>query len=332
MKRAVMVVMVAAACKEPPAEVDPPRCTASGPLDASLTMSDVQALGTHNSYHLEPDTLFDASHAYSHPTLDAQADLGVRAFELDVHLRDDDTWGVFHLPGIDPLSTCPDFTECLAVLRAWSDDHACHTPITVWIEPKDELDAIITGLVPIGPRVAELDAAIASVWPDELVISPGDLGEGPLPDAIRDRGWPTLAEARGHILFSLLDTGETRDAYLGDDPTLANRTLFVDSDDEDAPYAAAFKIDNAEGEPERVAGLVAAGPLVTSNADGAGHDRASNEASFAASLAAGPHYLSSDFVVPGPDGYEATLPGGSPRCHPSRVPEGCSADDLEPQP
>lgn len=331
MKRLVMVAWGMAACEQPTSQVDPPRCEASGPLDATLTMSDVQALGTHNSYHLEPETLFDASHAYSQPTLDAQADLGVRAFELDVHLRDDDTWAVFHLPGIDPRSTCEDFTGCLAVLRAWSDDHRCHTPITVWIEPKDDMDAIITGLVPIEERVVELDAAIASVWPDDLVISPGDLGGGPLPDAVRDRGFPSLAEARGHILFALLDTGAARDAYVAADPTLADRTLFVDSDDDTAPYAAVFKIDNAPGEAERVAALVADGALVTSNVDGVGDDRATNEASFAASLAAGPHHLSSDYVVPGPDGYVAALPGGSPRCHPDRVPEGCEATDLEPR-
>jgi hypothetical protein len=46
MKRVVMAVIAVAACEEPSADVDPPRCSASGPLDASLTMTDVQALGT----------------------------------------------------------------------------------------------------------------------------------------------------------------------------------------------------------------------------------------------------------------------------------------------
>ena len=74
--------------------------------------------------------MLDSSHAYTQPTLDAQADVGVRAFELDVHLGDDGAFQVFHLPGIDPESSCPTFAGCLEVLRTWSDAHPCHTPFT----------------------------------------------------------------------------------------------------------------------------------------------------------------------------------------------------------
>src|SRR4051812_29044605 len=102
----VLALALLTGCSGPgPAKTDPaPICEATGPLDDTLTIADVQALGTHNSYHIQPDEVLDASHAYTQPTLDAQADLGVRAFELDVHLGDDGIFQVFHLPVIDPKS------------------------------------------------------------------------------------------------------------------------------------------------------------------------------------------------------------------------------------
>ncbi len=59
-------------------------------------------------------------------------------------------------------------------------------------------------------------------------------------------------------------------------------------------------------------------------------DDATNATDLAGALAAGPHYLASDHVVAseGSD-YVASLPDGSPRCHPARVTEGCGAAVIE---
>ena len=67
------------------------------PLDDELRLHHVQVRGTHNSYHVEPETVIHPSHAYSHAPLDVQLETqGVRTFELDLH-RMGDTFDVFHL-------------------------------------------------------------------------------------------------------------------------------------------------------------------------------------------------------------------------------------------
>jgi hypothetical protein len=83
-----------------------------------LRLNELQYIGTHNSYHIEPDQLialmlekyqygkgtnWDAKAlnmalAYTHVPLDVQLQLGIRTFELDVH--DDAQGGVFAQPGI----------------------------------------------------------------------------------------------------------------------------------------------------------------------------------------------------------------------------------------
>ncbi len=310
---------------------DPVACTASGPLDDRLTLADVQALGTHNSYHIAPADPIDSSHRYTHPPLDVQADLGVRAFELDVHLGEDGVFQVFHLPVVDAGTTCATLADCLGVLRAWSDVNPCHTPLTIWVEPKDDLDAAVDGLVPLAGHLAELDAPLRAAWPDRL-ITPDDVrGTHPsLPDAIANGG-PLLADSRGKLMATLLDSGEARAEYLTGAPALEGRALFVDSDRATDAFAATFKIDDAPGEAATVQALVAGNYLITSNVDSAADDAPTNVASFAAALAAGPHFLASDSVVAQEGSeYVAELPGGSPRCHPARVAEGCAAEALEP--
>lgn len=324
-------MLLLAACAGPSKDdtaPDPVSCTAEGPLDATLTLPDVQALGTHNSYHVEPDEVLDASHAYTQPPLDEQADLGVRAFELDVHRREDGEFLVFHLPSIDPESTCETLADCLGVLRSWSDAHPCHVPFVVWLEPKDDLDEMVEGLTSLEGHMTELDAAVEAAWPDR-VLRPDDVrgDHTTLPEGIA-AGWPLLADTRGSLMLALLDSGERRAEYLDGAPALEGRTIFVDSDSEGDAFAATFKIDDAAGEAETVGRLVEAGFLVTSNVDAADEDDTTNQASFDASLAAGPNHLASDQVVPG-EGYVAELPGGSPRCHPARVAE-CGPETLEP--
>lgn len=310
-----------------------PTCTATGPLDGHLTIADVQALGTHNSYHVEPDELFDASHAYTQPPLDAQADLGVRAFELDVHLGDDGEFKVLHLPAIDEETTCGTLAGCLGVLRTWSDAHPCHTPFVVWLEPKDDIDEAVEGYQALTGHLGELDAAITAVWPRERLITPDDVrGELTTVPAGVALGWPLLADTRGKLLLAMLDTSEHRAEYVAGAAALEGRVLFVDNDTDDDPSAGAFKIDDAPGESARVQALVAGGFLVTSNVDSAESDDATNTARFEAALAAGPHHLASDSVVAAEGStYAAELPGGSPRCHPARVPEGCGPTDIEPE-
>jgi len=299
-----------------------------------LRLNHVQAKGTHNSYHLEPDNPVDDSHRYSHASLEVQLSAqGVRQFELDLHYREHEGFEVFHLPILDERTSCQRFVECLAEVKSWSDANPWHLPILIWLEPKDDVDILDETLLGFLDRYDELEAEILSVFPRPRVLTPDDVrGDHPdLPTALAADGWPTLGALRGRVIFSLLDSGEHRDTYTAPAPNLANRLMFVGASSPADPYAAMFKINNAQQEAARVSDLVADGFIITSNVDGASGDATENADKLAASLASGMHYGSSDYPAP-VDGYDYwfELSDGAPaRCNPVYPAVACTAEDIE---
>ena len=144
--------------------------------DQLLRMNEIQVLGTHNSYHIQPrDSILEAlaiftdqetadSLEYTALPLEEQFDHGVRQLELDVFA--DPEGGMYAIRrglivvGEDPVSGLPELDEpgmkvlhtqevdfethcltliaCLTSLKEWSDAHPTHVPITVMVEAKEE--------------------------------------------------------------------------------------------------------------------------------------------------------------------------------------------------
>ena len=141
----------------------------------AVRLNELQLIGTHNSYHLEPpaalvnaiatqDPEFARSIQFSHAPLPQQLDAGIRQLELDVYADPEGGrfakrvagellgiatdggvdelrkpgFKVLHAPEVDFYSTCWTLKSCLAGIAAWSDAHPNHVPITVFIEAKDE--------------------------------------------------------------------------------------------------------------------------------------------------------------------------------------------------
>ena len=311
-----------------------PRCETPGPLDDTLRLHQVQALATHNSYHLEPEAVVDDSQRYSHAPLTVQlAEQGVRGFELDLHLREGAGFEVFHVPVADEGTTCRALTDCLSELRAWSRDHPCHLPLVIWLEPKDDIDALVDGLLPLAGHWQELEQAILSTWPAERILTPDEVrGDAEtLAEAVQDHGLPPLGELRGQAIFALLDSGAHRDEYLEGTPAAEGRLLFPDAEDPDDPAAAMLKINDAGSAADRVAAYAALGFVITSNVDGAEQDDAANAERLSGAVAAGAHYLATDFpaAVSGRE-YVAVVPGGAPAaCNPVTAPADCTASAVE---
>lgn len=308
-------------------------------LDDLLRLNDVQAKGTHNSYHIQPDNPIDPSHFYTHAALDIQLDeQGVRQFELDLHLHKEEGFQVFHLPGgFDSETTCRRFSNCLKIIKNWSDRNRWHMPLVIWLEPKDEdMDAGDPDLESIIGRYDEIEAEILSVWPEKRILRPDDVrgNHTLLPEAIAADGWPTLGELRQKVIFVMLDSETHRLRYTQDSPNLAGKLLFVDSDDPTDTYAAFFKINNAQADFDRTQDLVSAGFVVTTNIDGPDYSSTENQARRDASLESGAHFLSTDLPAPD-DGrvYWFNLPpGGTPaRCNPLTAPAACTPTDIEAQ-
>ncbi|MBI2059598.1 MAG: hypothetical protein HYT87_07490 [Nitrospirae bacterium] len=298
-------------------------------LDGVLRLNHLQAKGTHNSYHIAPSPFLLADLDYSQGPLDVQlGDQGVRQFELDVH-RDASTgkFRVYHIPVVDEGVTCYWFTDCLQVMRTWSDAHLGHHPIFTMIEFKDEVDtARITG------HYDEFDAEIRSVWPEDRLITP-DLVQGSSPDletAVLTRGWPTLGESRGKAFFMILDDEPHRTYYTDGDRTLKGRAAFMMAD-ERFPYAVVRAIDDPIAQEARIREQVAAGYLVRTRADALDEPRVGDTRRLEAALRSGAHFLSTDYPAPGMiANYSVEIPGGSPsRCNPVSAPPECTSSDIE---
>lgn len=316
---------------EPSSEL--PDYSSRYPLDDTLRLHHIQARGTHNSYHIEPENPADPSHEYTHAPLDeGLGRLGLRQFELDLHYdRQQEAYTIFHLPVIDEETTCYLFTECLQLIKDWSDANPGHHPIFIWLEPKDDIDLLDNRFDPISDYDA-IDAEIRSVWPEHRLLTPDDVqGDSPtLRDALTERGWPTLAEARDSILFGFLDTEDHGTAYSRAWTSLEGRAMFVNVSDFDHPLAAVAKINNPR-EKARIDEAHARNMLVGSNVDSADSDDATNAEGLAAALANGVHFMSSDLpeLVEGRS-YALELPRGQPsRCNPVTAPVECSAADIE---
>ncbi|MCB9537611.1 MAG: hypothetical protein H6704_15275 [Myxococcales bacterium] len=293
-----------------------PPLDAARPLDAwpeGVRVNHVQMRGTHNSYHLRPpNTVPDWD--YAHEPLDVQLGAqGVRQFELDLHWdRRLEAFRVFHVPGVDAESTCDRFTDCLAVLRGWSDAHPGHHLLWVMLEPKDDVD-----VDKVWQHFDALDAEILDVWGRDRVFAPDDLrgGYATLREAVLARGWPTVEATRGKILFSLLDSERNREEYLARWPMQRGRMLFAHGA-VDAPYAAVVQMDDAVGREAEIRAAARQGFLIRT--------RGNLEPAWQVALGSGAHAISTDFPL------ERVLPDGAPsRCNPVTAGPDCDPATLE---
>jgi hypothetical protein len=340
-----------------------------------VTINQIPVLASHNSYHVEPEpellaalrTFLGAAadgFEYTHRPLAQELDAGVRQVELDVFV-DDPAGGRYAQPrlvpllGLDPVdpalagpglkvlhvqevdyrSTCPTFVECLTDLRAWSEDHPGHLPITIQIEAKDDVipDPGIGFVQPLPWTAADfatLEAEIRSVFGQDDIISPGDVkgGSHSLADAVRKGRWPTLREARGQVMFMLDDKGAKRDAYRAQVPDVDDRLIFVDVPPTD-PDAAVMVVNDPIGDAERIRQLVDDGFIVRTRADADTVQARSGDTTMRdAAFASGAHYVSTDYVFPDDrfgTGYVVDLPGeGAARCNPVNAPKRCAKADL----
>lgn len=303
------------------------------PLDQALRVNHLQAVGTHNSYHLKTTKgVFEWD--YSHAPLTEQLERqGVRQVELDVHwLPGEGRFGVYHLPAADEGSTCEYLTECIAELRAWSDAHRGHHPILVLIEPKDDID--FQDDEKIAPHLDALDAEVRSAWPDRR-LEPDDVrgAHQTLRDAIVTDGWPTLGDTRGSALFVLLDRqrepGTPLHDYTHGLKSLDGRAMFATGLVDD-PFAAVLALDNPVVHASAIDAAARLNFLVRVYPTDRQRDGSFVTTEKDAALSGMAHFISTDYPAPGiVEGYDLAIPNGTPsRCHPLAPPE-CTSADIE---
>ena len=301
-------------------------------LDDVLRVNHIQAKGTHNSFHLKNAAKVIPEWDYEFAPLDVQLDKQcVRQLEIDVHYVPGTptsrtakaTWQVFHVPFVDPKSSCPTLTACLTLVKTWSDAHNGHHLLFLLIEPKDDLDA-----EKIAGHYDELDAAILAVWPKDRLLRPDDVrgSHKTLRAALEANGWPTLGQTRNKAMFVMLDSGAHRTNYLKDHPNLEDRVIFARGGLGES-WGAVVETSDVK----QVGEAVKLGYLVRSKADDPNASDADNTQRSTALLAAGSHILSSDVpVAKGDKAYWFDVPGGAPSgCNPVSAPAGCTAKAVE---
>ena len=327
--------------------------TTMSPAQADLRINQLQVLGMHNAYHLEPSpenlakyiavSADAATLAYSHDPLDQQfQSQGIRQVELDItqdptgqKFRPKGVVGskVFHIESIDEGSTCLTLVECLTVVKTWSDAHQDAIPLGVQLEIKDNN--------PLTPaQFDSIDAEIRSVFPPDRLITPDDVrGDKPtLESAVLTTGWPRLEDSRGKVMF-VLDNRE--DEYTaGGHPSLEGRVAFAPSTP-GKPDAAFLKENDPSGANlARIQDEVRKGYLIRTRADSEVTTPTSGDTTQReAALASGAQWVSTDYPLPGMAAryngstYVAQIPGGTPaRCNPINGPAGCENSWIETSP
>jgi Phosphoinositide phospholipase C, Ca2+-dependent len=286
---------------------------------------------------------------YSHSPIQQQLDQGLRALEIDVvndpaggfyahpkgldmvresglpadppydpeGLMNKPGLKVIHVPDIDFRSNAYTLQQELGILKAWSDAHPRHVPISITMNAKDDgIDK--PGFV----RPVPFDRAAFDNWDSEIVkglgrdklIIPDDVrGNYPtLEAAVLAHAWPTLGKARGKFFFVLDETGKKLDTYVEGHPSLKGRAMFVNAT-EGRPEAA-FRIVN---EPKQdwvyIQYLVRSGFYVRTRADAETVEaRKGDYSRWRAALISGAQVISTDYYCPDPKlhtGYHVQFSG-----------------------
>jgi hypothetical protein len=299
------------------------------PKDGELRLHQLQAKGTHNSYHIAPEGDLIPALEYTHMPLDVQlASQGVRQVELDVRYdMFQERFDVFH-ENFDEGTTCPTLVDCLSSMKAWSDASPAHHPLFIQLELKDGTTA-----EQAEDYFSRLEAEVLSVFPRERVIAPDDVrgDAASVREAVTSKGWPTLGEARGKVLFFIDDTSEVQGYYTHGKQDLDGRLMFIDGEPSD-PFAGILVSNDPIGEAALIEESVSAGLLVRTRADSDNVEPLAGDTSRRdAAFASGAHFVSTDYPAPveGVD-YVVEVPGGTPsRCNPRTAPEGCAPEDIE---
>ena len=305
---------------------------------------------------------------YRHAPLDEQLSGGVRQLEIDIfsdakgglfshpkivqmvkdaglpadpefdpkHEMDKPGFKVMHIQDIDERTFCHTFVACLQTVRGWSKSHPGHLPIFLLIETKegdmkDMPDAAKTEPFTSGVFDA-MDAEIRSVFNQDEMITP-DVVRGRYPTlekAVLAGNWPTLAQARGKVVF-LMDQKKAGPIYATGHPSLKGRVLFTNADP--GQPDAAFVEEN-DGTKEEIDSLARRGYLVRTRSDeGTEAARTNDTKRRDTALASGAQMVSTDYPPSEPSqwtSYVVKLPGGvTGRCNPVNAPAGCKSDLLE---
>jgi Phosphoinositide phospholipase C, Ca2+-dependent len=255
------------------------------------------------------------------------------------HEMDKPGFKVMHVQDLDERSTCHTFVACLRDVRAWSQAHPRHIPIFILVETKEDTPRDMPNAVKaeqFSPALFDaLDAEIRAVFQPNEIITPDEVRgkASTLVEAVHAGNWPTLAKARGRVIF-LMDQQHSGAVYTQGHPSLKGRILFTNA----IPGApdAAF-VEQNDGSLEEINALVKQGYLVRTRTDESTEQARTNDTTRRdLALSSGAQMVSTDYPLSEPSPwtkYSVGLPHGLvARCNLVNKPSGCVDSLLEAAP
>ena len=220
---------------------------------------------------------------------------------------------ILHQPDFDYMTHYYTFINALETVKNWSNAHPNHLPLTIIVEPKENaFVSVATQTLPFLTKPKQvtatflntIDTEIKTVFGESLkkVITPDEVRKNheTLEAAILANGWPSLKEARGKIIFILIDSGYELASYLDNHPSLKGRVMFSFSEP-GKPECAFTRINNPEKSVEEIQELVAKGYIVRTRTDVAPKQAKNGDYSrMLAAMESGAQILSTDYYRPDP--------------------------------
>ncbi len=228
-------------------------------ISDGVKFNEVAFLGTHNSYQTKATDEYTKLYNYidiltfgavkgekssfSMDTLTQQLELGIRNLEIDIETvvkEKNISFIVSHDPLLDNSSSCYDFETALEEIKLWSDANPNHLPVSIIIEPKENLIPV-NGLKNFNLEYSEyLDEIIRKKLGDTL-LTPAEMTEGfsSFKEMRENDGWLPLEKTLGRVLVLLHDT-EVTDEYISRDVSIKSQAMFpmLSFDDRDESYTS----------------------------------------------------------------------------------------------
>ena len=251
---------------------------------------------------------------------------------------------VMHIPDFDYNTNCRSFVLCLRQVKTWSDQHPDSTPVVIQLELKQsDPNVVAAGGVKAPPwdltNLNSIDTEIRSVFSEDKLLSPDDVRKPglSLEQSVLAKGWPTVGQARGKVMFFFDNggEGEIRDLYRTGKPNLEGRAVFTRGP-EGQPDAAITEVNDPRGANQaEIQRLVKKGYLIRTRSDEPLATIRANETSrVGIALASGAQWVTTDFPVAGmaaryDSDFVAQLPGHTPvRCNPVVGPVWCRGSNV----
>jgi len=211
---------------------------------------------------------------------------------------------VIHVLDVDYRSSCLALRDCLQQVAAWSKAHPAHLPLFITLRTNDAKTPMPGATTPMACDQAAMDALdgeIRAVFTPDQIITPDQLqaGHASLREAAMAHAWPSLASARGKVIFVLNDSAKTK-AYQGARKSLEGRAMFVAAD-EASPLASFLSIPDPVKDGGRIRQAVHDGFMVLTRADEETREaRTRNHTRRDAAFASGAQIVQTDFIAADP--------------------------------